>query len=83
MIIERPAGLQRHLFGGDGLAALEIDHRNCRTAALGSHVASETSRNLKAFGVNEHAPLTKMGKNRSLIFTDLITAPFRAYAKSR
>jgi len=24
-----------------------------------------------------------MGKNRSLIFTDLIQTPFRAYAKSR
>jgi hypothetical protein len=30
----------------------------------------------EGFDVNEHAPLTKMGKNRSLIFTDLTTVPF-------
>ncbi|WP_315785813.1 MULTISPECIES: hypothetical protein [unclassified Bradyrhizobium] len=46
-------------------------------------VASENLHHLKAFGVNEHAPLTKTGKNRQLVFTYLPAVPVRTYAKSR
>ena len=79
------AGMASAHAGRIGLDPLKVMSAtgNCRTAALGGHVASETLHNLKASDVNEHAPLRKMGKNRSLIFTDLTTVPFRAYAKSR
>jgi hypothetical protein len=39
-------------------------------AGLGSHVASENLHHLEAFGVNEHATLTKTGKNGQLVFTN-------------
>ncbi len=53
-------------------------------ASPGSHVARKLfTKQFEGFDVNEHAPLTKTGKNRSLIFTYLTTVPFRAYVKSR
>jgi hypothetical protein len=64
--------------GHIGLDSLKVmfGDRELQNGSPGDHVASETSRNLKAFDGNEHAPLTKMGKNGSLIFTDLTTVPF-------